>query len=295
MTTRVGRSCCRLHRSGWFPTPAPRPEVLGSASHLFRGRLAHCPGQWRLQAKAPGEPRARSQPTASSLGGPRACPPHPGPGGGRAGVSREQPAPAPRAQPAGDGAAGPGPRRRPYLPHVGRQLAPGVVVPDVELHVYVHGAPSPGRRGRPGPRLQRRLPPPALGLSGGPAGGPRSHRRPPAQPHGQGSRRLGAARAKGHGSRGDGHGETLAASSFFLVSPAGNGSGCASLPPAGARPKGRGSRLASGPALCTPGRGYEVMSRGTRVPAPPAHTFRLPQSLWGRIKRGAWVGTAIVG
>lgn len=114
---------------------------------------------------------------------------------------------------------GPGPRWRPYLLHVGRQLAPGVVVPDVELHVYVHDARSPGpRRRRPRPRLERRLPPARPRPVGGARGRPRaSHGRRPRLPHGQGSRQLGAARATGHRSSGDG-GQRYLGSSKFLPS-----------------------------------------------------------------------------
>ena len=198
---------------------------------MFRRCLAQCPAEGSLRAKAPSEstghhsipfrngpvlplwPQDRPLLTRGlRVGYLKTL------GGGRPGVSPEAPAPAPRARRAGDGGAGPRPQV-PYLPHVGRQLAPGVVVPDVELHVYVHDAGSPGGRRRPGPQLERRLPParpwPVRGARRRPHA---SHCGRPGLPHGLGSRQLGAARATGHGSTGDRGPDASAAPSFFLVS-----------------------------------------------------------------------------
>lgn len=201
-----------LHRVRWALVPFP--PSWSSGGQCFKCFAGAWPVPGWTEASGKGESRVRSHPLPFSHGPilprrPRSRPLRipglrvgsPRLARGRAGVGRQAPAPAPRAQRAGDGGAGPGPRSRPYLPHVGRQLAPGVVVADVELHVYVHGAGSPRRRRRPGPRLERRLPPSAC--PGSPREARASHRRRPGQPHGRGSRRLGTARATGHRSSGD--------------------------------------------------------------------------------------------
>lgn len=160
-----------------------------------------------------------------------------------AGASRE--APAPSARRAGDAGRGPRPGSRPHLLHVGRQLAPGVVVPDVELHVDVHAAGSPGRGPRRPPRPDRRLPPAALGPSGEPADG----RPAPHAAEGPGARMAGAphsaARPRPRGTRAArrGGGRASAAPSFFLVSARRKWLWPASLPPAGAEGAGRPAGL----------------------------------------------------
>lgn len=135
--------------------------------------------------------------------------------GVRTAVGRGEPAPAPQARRAGDRGAEHRPRFRPYLPHVGRQLAPRIVVADVELYVYVHDAGSPGRR-RPRPRLERLLAPAGPRLVKRARGGPRaSHCERPGLPHGLGFRQLGAARATGHRSLADGRQRRHGSSKFL--------------------------------------------------------------------------------
>lgn len=156
---------------------------------------------------------------------PEPPPPHPraagrfsrDPVGGKGGNHPAEISPEPRGRSeqvtAGRGL---GPRLRPYLFHVGRQLAPRVVVPNVELHVYVHDAGSPGRRLRPRPLQERRLPPARPRPIGGARGRPRaSHGARPGLPHGQGFRRLGAARATGHRSSGERWQRCLGSSKFL--------------------------------------------------------------------------------
>lgn len=110
----------------------------------------------------------------------------------------------------------PDPRFQPYLPHVGRQLAPGVVVPDVELHVYVHDAGSPAAAVTAAGTTPPACPPSAYR---GARGRPRaSHCGRPELPHGQGSRQLGAAGPRGTGAAEIRGRSASAAPSFFLVS-----------------------------------------------------------------------------
>lgn len=197
---------------------------------MFRRRLAQCLVEWRLRPKAPGDssgyhsilfsndpilllwpqsrpllsPGLRVGFPATLLGGKGGS--HP------AGISPE---PRGRSEQVTAG-RGRGPRLRPYLFHVGRQLAPRVVVPNVELHVYVHDAGSPGRRLRPRPLQERRLPPARPRPVGGARGRPRaSHSARPGLPHGQGFRQLGAARATGHRSSGERWQGCLGSSKFL--------------------------------------------------------------------------------
>lgn len=142
---------------------------------------------------------------------------------------------------------GPDPRFPPYLPHVGRQLGPGVVVPDVELHVYVHDAGSPAGSGRDRSwNDASRLP--ALGLSGSPREAPRlTLRRAGAAPW-PGLPTGPRCRATGHRSSGDTGRSASAAPSFFLVSARRKRLWARVTSALRREPGGAGPRLASYPA-----------------------------------------------
>lgn len=129
------------------------------------------------------------------------------------------------------------------------------------------------RRGRAAaarPRLERRLPPARPRPGSGARGRPRaSHCVQPGLPHGQGSRRLGAARATGHKRSRHGCRSASAAPSFFLVSARRKWLWACVTSARGREAEGAGRRAGFWPRpRSSAGRGYEAMQTGTPVTAP---------------------------